>query len=116
MLRLKEETDNLVGLRNGSSQAFEKIYHSYRGKLYNFIMTLSHGDKYMAEEIVQTTFIKLWEVREQIHPEKSILLYLSTIAKNSRISSTVLLIIPYKVSINSFLGKKFIKFCRQNLC
>ncbi|MDD3789224.1 MAG: RNA polymerase sigma-70 factor, partial [Petrimonas sp.] len=54
----------------------------YAGKLYNFIMTISHGDRYMAEEIVQSTFVRLWEVREQINPQKSILSYLSTIAKN----------------------------------
>jgi RNA polymerase sigma-70 factor (ECF subfamily) len=45
-------------------------------------MTLSHGDQYLAEEIVQAVFIKLWEVREQINPEKSLIFYLSTIAKN----------------------------------
>jgi len=79
---LKEETDDLIALRNGSPQAFERIYHRYGGKLYNFIMTLSHGDRYLAEEIVQSVFIKLWEVREQINPEKSVIFYLSTIGKN----------------------------------
>jgi len=82
MFPLKEETDDLIALRNGSPQAFERIYHRYGGKLYNFIMTLSHGDRYLAEEIVQSVFIKLWEVREQIHPEKSVIFYLSTIGKN----------------------------------
>lgn len=82
MLRPKDEIHDLKALRNGSSQAFEKIYYRYSGKLYNFIMTLSHGDKYLAEEIVQDAFVKLWEVRDQIHPEKSVLFYLSTIAKN----------------------------------
>ncbi|HOV71686.1 MAG TPA: RNA polymerase sigma-70 factor [Dysgonamonadaceae bacterium] len=82
MLPPKDEIHDLMALRNGSSQAFEKIYYRYSGKLYNFIMTLSHGDKYLAEEIVQDAFVKLWEVRDQIHPEKSVLFYLSTIAKN----------------------------------
>lgn len=82
MLPSKDEIHDLMALRNGSSQAFEKIYYRYSGKLYNFIMTLSHGDKYLAEEIVQDAFVKLWEVRDQIHPEKSVLFYLSTIAKN----------------------------------
>jgi RNA polymerase sigma-70 factor (ECF subfamily) len=45
-------------------------------------MTLSHGDRYTAEEIVQSVFVKLWEVRAQIQPEKSMLSYLSVIAKN----------------------------------
>jgi RNA polymerase sigma-70 factor (family 1) len=82
MLHPKDEIHDLMALRNGSSHAFDKIYYRYSGKLYNFIMTLSHGDKYLAEEIVQDAFVKLWEVRDQIHPEKSVLFYLSTIAKN----------------------------------
>ncbi|NMB49749.1 MAG: RNA polymerase sigma-70 factor [Bacteroidales bacterium] len=86
LLRPKDEIHDLMDLRNGSSKAFEKIYYRYSGKLYNFIMTLSHGDKYLAEEIVQDAFIKLWEVREQIHPEKSVYFYLSTIAKNMLIN------------------------------
>lgn len=77
-----DEVKELDALRGGSEKAFEVIYQRYSGKLYNFIMTISRGDTYMAEEIVQSTFIKLWEVRKQIDPEKSILSYLSTIAKN----------------------------------
>jgi RNA polymerase sigma-70 factor (ECF subfamily) len=45
-------------------------------------MTISKGDKYMSEEIVQSTFIRLWEVHEQIDPQQRILSFLSTIAKN----------------------------------
>lgn len=77
-----DEVKELSSLKSGSDKAFETIYKRYSGKLYNFIMTISQGDTYMAEEIVQSTFIKLWEVRQQIEPEKSILSYLSTIAKN----------------------------------
>lgn len=78
-----DEVKELRALSNGSDKAFENIYKQYSGKLYNFIMTISHGNRYMAEEIVQSTFIRLWEVREQIDPRKSILSYLSAIAKNS---------------------------------
>lgn len=76
------EKQELIALKNGSSQAFEAIYKRYAGKLYNFMMTLSHGDRYMAEEIVQSVFIKLWEVHRELDPEKSILSFLSVIAKN----------------------------------
>lgn len=76
------EKQELIALKNGSRQAFEAIYKRYAGKLYNFMMTLSHGDRYMAEEIVQSVFIKLWEVHRELDPEKSILAFLSVIAKN----------------------------------
>jgi len=79
---MSDEEKELIALRNGSEMAFGTIYKRYAGKLFNFIMTLSHGDRYAAEEIVQSVFVKLWEVREQIQPEKSVLSYLSVIAKN----------------------------------
>ena len=77
------EVNELNTLKNGSDKAFEIIYKRYSGKLYNFVMTISHGDRYMAEEVVQSTFVKLWEVRGQINSEKSIYFYLSSIAKNT---------------------------------
>ncbi|MDD2552358.1 MAG: RNA polymerase sigma-70 factor [Dysgonamonadaceae bacterium] len=82
MININNEKSELTDLRNGSVKAFETIYNRYSGKLYNFIMTISKGDKYMSEEIVQSTFIRLWEVHEQIDPQQRILSFLSTIAKN----------------------------------
>ena len=35
----------------------------YSAKLYNFIMKISNYDLYLAEEIVQRVFIKIWETR-----------------------------------------------------
>ena len=96
------EEEELTALKNGSYQAFEAIYKRYAGKLYNFIMTLSHGDCYMAEEIVQSVFIKLWEVHREIDPEKSILSFLSVIAKN-------MLINKYQRQTMEYLYQEFVQ-------
>lgn len=96
------EEKELTALKNGSYQAFEVIYKRYAGKLYNFIMTLSHGDCYMAEEIVQSVFIKLWEVHREIDPEKSILSFLSVIAKN-------MLINKYQRQTMEYLYQEFVQ-------
>ncbi len=80
---MSDEVNDLIELKNGSEKAFETIYKRYAGKLYNFIMTISHGNRYMAEEIVQSVFVKLWEIHQQINPEKSILSFLSVIAKKT---------------------------------
>lgn len=45
-------------------------------------MKISRGDSYWAEEVVQRTFVKLWEIHDQINPDKSLISYLCTIAKN----------------------------------
>ena len=72
----------LTELKNGSFQAFERLYNMYSGKLYNFIMRISSGNRYMAEEVVQSAFIRVWEVRERVEPESSFISFLCTIAKN----------------------------------
>ena len=72
----------LTELKNGSFQAFGRLYNMYSGKLYNFIMRISSGNQYMAEEVVQSAFIRVWEVRERVEPESSFISFLCTIAKN----------------------------------
>lgn len=77
-----DETILLEGLNGGSFRAFEELYSIYHGKLYNFIMRLSSGNQYMAEEVVQSTFIRIWEVRELVNPQLPFISFLCTIAKN----------------------------------
>ena len=45
-------------------------------------MRISGGDNYWAEEIVQRTFVRLWEIHDQVSPDKSLISYLCNIAKN----------------------------------
>ena len=72
----------LIKLKENSFWAFEELYNLYSGKLYNFIMRISSGNRYMAEEVVQQTFIRIWEVREKIDPAENFVSYLCTIARN----------------------------------
>lgn len=82
MVDSTDEKRLIIELREGSFQAFERLYNMYSGKLYNFIMRISSGNEYMAEEVVQTTFIRIWEVRESVNSDASFISFLCTIAKN----------------------------------
>ena len=82
MVNFTDEKHLLIDLKDGSFQAFERLYNMYSGKLYNFIMRLSSGNLYMAEEVVQSTFIRIWEVREKVDTNASFISFLCTIAKN----------------------------------
>ena len=62
-------------LRNGSEQAFSKIYDLYSKPLYRNILYLVK-DEDIAQEILQDLFLKLWLKRERIDPEKKWLSYL----------------------------------------
>lgn len=96
------EKEELELLRNASKQSFEVLYQRYSGKLYNFVMKVSKGDTYIAEELVQRTFIKVWETREYVNPDKSFISYLCTIAKN-------MLLNEYEHQTIQFVYEEYVK-------
>lgn len=96
------EKEELELLRDASKQSFEALYHRYSGKLYNFVMKISKGDTYIAEELVQRTFIKVWETREYIDSDKSFISYLCTIAKN-------MLLNEYEHQTVQFIYQEYVK-------
>jgi RNA polymerase sigma-70 factor (ECF subfamily) len=96
------ENEELKLLRNASMQSFENLYHRYSGKLYNFVMKVSKGDSYIAEELVQRTFIKVWENKVNIDPDKSFISYLCTIAKN-------MLLNEYEHQTVQFIYQEYVK-------
>ncbi|MDR1918804.1 MAG: RNA polymerase sigma-70 factor [Tannerellaceae bacterium] len=79
---MDEERKHVKGLRDGSYASFDCLYGLWSGKLYNFVMRMSRGERYLAEEIVQSAFLKIWENRESLDEEKTFSTYLFTIAKN----------------------------------
>lgn len=60
---------------------FENLYNVYSGRIYNFVLRISHGNNYLAEEIPRIVFLKLWEKRGELKDEKSLRSYMFTIAK-----------------------------------
>ena len=64
MYIMNEESLYIHQLRSGDSRSFECLYNIWSGKLYNFVMRISKGDSYLAEDIVQSTFVKVWENRQ----------------------------------------------------
>lgn len=86
MYIMNEESLYIHQLRSGDSRSFECLYNIWSGKLYNFVMRISKGDSYLAEDIVQSTFVKVWENRQLLDPDKSFGSYLCTVAKNQLVN------------------------------
>lgn len=62
----------LVGLLNkGDMSAFEEIYARLHPKVYSYCQGFTKSSL-ASEEILQDVFVKLWQKREYIDPEKSI--------------------------------------------
>ena len=65
-----------------AKRKFESIYSAYSGRIYNFVLRISHGNEYLAEEITQNTFLKVWEKRNELKNESAMLSYMYTAARN----------------------------------
>jgi RNA polymerase sigma-70 factor (ECF subfamily) len=62
-------------LKGGSKEAFTQLYLLYSGQIYGFALRLtkSMAD---AEDILQETFIRLWDNRSKISPDTTLKSYL----------------------------------------
>ena len=65
----------------GDELAFEKIYRLYSPGLYGKLLKLLKSVP-QTEEILQDVFLKVWEYRASIDPEKSFRAFLFKIAEN----------------------------------
>jgi RNA polymerase sigma-70 factor (ECF subfamily) len=73
---------NIPSLRKGEKKAYEDIYNEFFGVLYHLCLHYLH-DEEVSEEIVQDTFMKLWEIRETLNDQINIRNFLYTITKNN---------------------------------
>jgi RNA polymerase sigma-70 factor (ECF subfamily) len=78
---IESEKEYIVQLQNDSSEAFEYLYYTYSPRLYGFVFNLTKSSD-MAEEVVQESFIKIWENRANVNPDYSFKSYLFMIARN----------------------------------
>jgi len=75
------EKSLLIKLRSGDQHSFEWLYHQHKARLYGNILRLVKSED-IAEEILQDVFLRIWEKRHLIDPDKSIGSYLFRIARN----------------------------------
>ena len=47
-------------LHEGDAEAFSILYDQYSGKLYSFILKISNNNQYLAEDITQNVFLRVW--------------------------------------------------------
>lgn len=81
-MTIPNDTLNIPSLRKGEKKAYEGIYNEFFGVLYHLCLQYLHDEK-VAEEIVQDTFLKLWEIRESLNDQINIRNFLYTITKNN---------------------------------
>jgi RNA polymerase sigma-70 factor (ECF subfamily) len=75
----KNEKILVAELRNSDVEAFDFLYHQYSNKLYRFAFSLLKNEE-DACEIVQETFFRIWEKRNNIDSSKSFKSFLFSVS------------------------------------
>ena len=75
------EKELIILLQQDDEGALRPLYESHLRPLHYFILRIAKSRE-LAEDVVQDVFLKLWESRLQINPDKPLKTYLYTIAKN----------------------------------
>lgn len=78
----------IAAVKENNYRAFNELYDRYKHILFSFIARLSQGDYTLAEDIVQQTFMTIWEQRAKLHIDKSVQSYLKVISKNLFLKET----------------------------
>lgn len=81
-----DEKALLIRLSQGDKLAFKIIYDTYKRRITANVLGLLKS-KELSKELVQDLFLKIWEKRADIDPEKSFSAYLFRIAGNMIIDS-----------------------------
>ena len=64
---------------------FKQLFDTYKNRLYGYVLAIAHS-KYVAEEITQEIFIKLWLCRDILHEVDNLEGYIFTIARNKTLN------------------------------
>ncbi|MDL2304352.1 RNA polymerase sigma-70 factor [Bacteroides sp. OttesenSCG-928-D19] len=102
---INRDTFYITELRRDSHQAFSYLYDTYADSLYGFVL-LHTKSAFLAEEVVQDTFIKIWANRQKLSIEGSFKSLLFTMAKNQ-------LIDVFRSQINKVEFLDFMEYCDE---
>lgn len=76
-----ELTKLLIDVSNGHELAFRKLFEVYYPNIYTTALRITKNE-YVAEDIVQDTFLKVWINRESINRYENFEGWLYTVSKN----------------------------------
>lgn len=77
--------DLLKRLSSGDKRAYETIYHNYYSRLHHFANEYLN-DHENSKDVVQNTFVKLWENRVLLKENTNIPAWLFTVTRNETLS------------------------------
>lgn len=104
---MKKDSDNILHLfKSGSEIAFSRIYDMYADRLLLFCYSYTKV-RNDAMDIVQETFIRLWEMRGNIREDSDLKALLFTIARNRLVDT-------FRKRVNDINYEAFVKSYRHD--
>lgn len=100
-----EQYQLVVQLKKGSYKAFDILYKAYFDLLYGYVFRLIRSHE-STQEVVQNTFVKIWQNREKIDADFSFKAYLFKIAKNDIIDDL-------RKSVSNPVFEDYISYCEH---
>ncbi len=81
MLLIMNEQNLILGIKNNDQKAFKLVFKRFYEPLLAYVTTFTM-DRQEAKDIVQNSFIILWEKRKNLSNDSSLKSYLFTVAHN----------------------------------
>ncbi len=75
----------VAGLRRGETGAFDRVYSTYHGRIFSFLLRLS-GRRDTAEDLAQETWLKLAKAAPGLREDTTLAPFLFTVARNAFVS------------------------------
>lgn len=92
-------------LKNGSYQAFTQIYEAYADRLYSFVLK-QLKNRSLTQDIVQDTFLRLWDNRNELNCFGNLQAFIFTIAKHQVIDY-------FRKQVNELQFEEFMDYCES---
>lgn len=74
--------DTIAALKEGDTFVFGELFNEYHQKIYLYILSKTHSP-YIAEEVTQITFIKLWDYRRNLDETEPVAKLIFRMARTS---------------------------------
>lgn len=71
----------IIGMKYGDEECFDELFRKYYPRFHTYTNRLTH-DHYLAEDIMQNVFLKLWLNRLKLDERYSVVSYLYVLTKN----------------------------------
>tara|TARA_S200000501_G_C20728840_1_gene701879 strand:+ start:282 stop:827 length:546 start_codon:yes stop_codon:yes gene_type:complete len=76
-----DEKTLIRNVKNSKKSSFQKLFYQFHDQLFRFVVYRVQ-DTDIAKDITQETFLRIWQKRESLQPEKSFFSLLARISTN----------------------------------